>query len=369
MAKKSDNNQNLIDKIKSSLDFSTPNIQVNEFNPVIDLVQEEQKLNEGTHNNIHNYLNIEDIVSKDNQIFDEWKKTFETRKELASQFSKLSKEELKSAVQNYTDEELMRIYYASEAFQDRVYRMHGYKQGDNISQDTFKQIDYTIRVGVIEGLKGKVIYGNLGEGESQHTFRCSYISSGDVAREEKLGNVVGHEMSHGIYNSKAVAPGYNTYYNKNRTENNKYGKADATINLLGIHGYDGTHDSAGIEEAADTSGLRIQLTREGLYNMFNSSPMTVEEYKKVAELHWKNRLIQRIGPEQNKGARIIGDIAIVDTNYNINDLRNATKNVLTSLLDEPSLPEKQENIAVTLATANFQLETSEEQFRSKGLTV
>lgn len=313
------------------------------------------------------YYGARDMGLKKDEI-----ETYNSRRELADKFSAMSKDEVKEAVKDMSDEEVMRVYYASKAFQDRAYRMFGYNPGDKIPEKVFHEIHSTIRAGIRAGIKDEVIRGEFGKAGSNHNPQSgrNYISIEDERDARRLGSVTAHEMSHGIYDSGKIAPGFNTYYNKD-TERKIYGDIDAPINLLGKGGNNGEHDNAGVEEAADSAGLKVQIVREGLYNIFNPSRMTEEEYHTISVLHRQNRLIQSIGPKLSDGMKIIGDIAMNPNGCDMNELRKAANSALSSLKDElpPPPQEQHKSSAASLAASNFQMEMQEEQSLNRGLRV
>lgn len=336
-----------------------------------------------TKSQAYQYIDWGQIGARSASNYAERSNLYNTYREKADALSKLSGEELAKAVKGMSDEELMRTYYCSKAFQDRTFRMYGYKPGDAVPEKDLAVINKTISNGIREAIAGRVQYVNSIDGGNvvgNHTYLTSVIDTRSEERQSQKGiSVVGHEMSHALYATKpyAVAPGNNSYYNENKEENNKYGKPNAAINLLGTKGGDGTHDSAGIEQAADSSGLKLELTKRGIYNMFDSTPMTETQFMAAKVLFPDNPVIKAVGGDLRKGTQMVGDIAYVEP-HSLDELRSSVKSTLSSLGEDneehrESIQQSRDphrNLASTLASANFVSETqNQETTLSRGLTV
>lgn len=331
---------------------------------------------------IHQYADWSNVGSHSASNYEERVEMFNKYREQANILSKLSGEDLAHALKGMSDEEVMRTYYCSEAFQDRAYRMYGYKPGDPVPEKDLAIINKTINNGIREAIAGRVKYvNNMGNGNvvGNHTFLNSVIDNTKTQNSSKQGiSLVGHEMAHGIYTARpyAISPGFNTFYTNDELRN-FYGKDSAAINLLGTHGNDKNHDSAGIEQAADSSGLKVELTRKGIYNMFNSAPMTEEQFMSAKIMYHNNPLINEAGGDFKKGAKMVGDIASHDA-HTLDDLQHAAKDVLASLNEVEGEPEEskqqsqisQHGKASTIASSNFEADSqNQENTRSRGLTV
>lgn len=337
------------------------------------------------------------MASYNDQQFIEWRKVwtpgtsgyddgleeFNKYKEIAKSLSKLSGEELAAAAKNYSDEELMRSYYCSKAFQDRVFKMFGYKNGDYIPEKDYAAIKNTISNGIKQAVFGQVKYWEGGEEGTRagwHRMGRSYVYTAFIEPMAKTGcSLVGHEMSHSLYNTDGgISPGFNSYYEEDSLKKT-YGKKDAPINLLGTEGDNRTHDSSGVEQGAYSSGLKVELTKLGIYNMFDSAPMTEAQYKEALSKFPENSLLKPIGEDYVKGTKIVGDIAFEATHIDTDVLREKASSILADLTENEDSEQirgagdeqhisfsDRRGIIASLAQSNFESEIQQENTVSQG---
>lgn len=320
------------------------------------------------------FIELRKVSAPGTPAYDYGIEKFSKYKEIANTFSKLSGDELSAAVKKYSDEELMRIYYCSKAFQDRVYKMFGYKNGDYIPDKDYAVIKATIANGINEAIAGRVLYWEGGEGSDVagwHEKRRSYVYTAFIDEHAQKGcSLVAHEMAHSLYNTKdGLKPGFNSYYDAESIQKT-YGKNAAPINLLGAEGDNCEHDYAGIEQGADSAALKVELTKLGIYNMFNSAPMTESQYKEALERFPENSLLKTIGEDMVKGAKIVGDIAHESPHVDMDVLREKASTLLAELMDgEEQYVSDRHGLSTSLAQSNFELEIQQEETvsRARGL--
>lgn len=299
---------------------------------------------------------------------------FNNYKKIADSLSKLSGDDLSAAVKKYSDEELMRIYYCSKAFQDRVFKMFGYKNGDYIPDKDYAAIKNTISNGIKEAVAGKVAYwegGEDGDVAGWHVKKRSYVYTAFIDELSKKGSsLVGHEMAHSLYSTEeGLKPGFNSYYDE-ESKQTSYGKKDAPINLLGLEGDNGKHNYAGVEQGAESTALKVELTKHGIYNMFSSSPMTETQYKEALSRFPDNFLLKIIGEDEVKGTKIVGDVAVEAPHVDLDVLREKTSTLLANLMNvEEQHVSDRHGLSVSLAQSNFELEMQQEDTvsRARGL--
>lgn len=281
-----------------------------------------------------------DVINNVKEIYvdsskEDNEKKYAELKEVAGEYSRLNASadfagrasveglDFKEATQKETD--IVRAYFQSDAFRQRVISSFGYGGLDEMPprdrQDYERIMDNAKEL--VSHLKVCLLPSSLSEnlGPMCYPYGEDTIVLIDPNDKEGLGlSTLAHEMAHHLYNNCCVNPGI-------RGDEMKYGVKDSplyTINesVLSEEGirrvykdYDNQvsalaakmdledakkiakailslHDGAGKERAADVHGVRLMMLQEGIWNPFTGEPVTEKQIEEFRKAHPDSRIFE-----------------------------------------------------------------------------
>ena len=221
--------------------------------------------------------------------------------------------------------DIVRAYFQSEAFRQRVVKSFGYESLDEMPPRDRQEYDM-----IMDNAKELVTHlkvGLLPPELCESLGPCCYPNGEDTIvlidpnDKEGLGlSSLAHELAHHLYTSCCVNPGI-------REDERKYGVEDSPLNTInaskiteeGIrrvykdydkhvsvlaaeiglndakkiaNGFVKLHDNAGKERAADIHGVRLLMLQEGIWNPFTGEPVTVKQVEDFRKAHPDSRIFE-----------------------------------------------------------------------------
>lgn len=231
--------------------------------------------------------------------------------------------------------DLVRSYFLSDAFKNRVVKSLGYENLEDMSEDDRKVYNDIVT-------RGKELSVNLRVGFIDRDMRddvhsCCLSDNGVTTvlinpNDGGLGmSILAHELAHHLYSKDNINPGKYDVEQEYGGCEKRYGKPDSPLNTINssdvnerraraiyqgffehlsefvhldkkdlsdkLNDYlkEGTykeHDNAGMERAADVHGVRLLMMQEGIWNPFTGDDVTVDQIRKFRKAHPESRIFE-----------------------------------------------------------------------------